>query len=67
MITITKNKRGDLMVRYQVIYSKNHGNVYGAWFDDLQQALCFVKRFRFGGYSCTVWEHTQKGARMLDY
>lgn len=55
------------MVRYQVIYSKNHGNVYGAWFGDLQQALCFVKRFRFGGYSCTVWEHTDKGARMLDF
>lgn len=55
------------MIRYQVVYLKikNGGFPMSAWFDTFGAARDFVLRFRAVGYSCDVWEHTEKGAHKV--
>lgn len=55
------------MKRYQVVYLKikNGGYPMTAWFDTFSDARDFVLRFRSAGYSCDVWEQTEKGARIV--
>lgn len=55
------------MKRYQVVYLniKNGGYPKTAWFDKFSATREFVLLFRAVGYSCDVWEHTEKGARIV--
>lgn len=55
------------MKQYQVVYLKikNGGYPLTAWFDNFSSARDFVLRFRAAGYSCDVWEHTDKRARRV--
>lgn len=49
------------MARYQVVYSKSQPAA--VWCDTAEQAEAKAAMLRAVGYTVTIWEHTEQGAR----
>lgn len=48
--------------RYRVVYSKTQP-VTSKWFDTPEEAERFAATFERNGYSTTIWEYSNGGAR----